>query len=222
MINYQTYKTDKLSQDYIDDLYFKLLKLKSAFVYIKFGDNNFILTKEKSLFSVDDFDLFLEQANSNVYYKTIFGEPKKYSKKDVELFKRYLTEYKPKMSKVYGNKYLFGSVAVRTNNGQFITTIRGKETLDDYTIVNNVDYVNHIVIVSGEKATLNAPLLDVMFKNPRVKAVVHINHYYDDKLPYYPYAFPGTVRDSDRCNKTSFNIVNHGLVILLDKDGVIF
>ena len=119
---------------------------------------------------------------------------------------------------IYGDKYIFGSIAVKTDSG-FITTIRGKENLNDYTIVYDVDHINHTLNVIDKKATLNAPLLDYLFKNEKVKVIVHINHEFDDKLPYYDYAFPGTVRDSTRNNKTSFNIKHHGVIYLFDKNG---
>ena len=119
---------------------------------------------------------------------------------------------------IYGDKYIFGSVAVKTYKG-FITTIRGKENLNGYTIVSNVNHINHTLNVINLKATLNAPLLDYLFKNEKVKVIVHMNHEYDDQLPYYDYAFPGTVKDSIRNNKTSFNIKHHGLIYLFDKNG---
>ena len=73
---------------------------------------------------------------------------------------------------IYGDKYIFGSVAVKTDKG-FITTIRGKENLNGYTIVSNVNHINHTLNVINLKATLNAPLLDYLFKNEKVKVIVH-------------------------------------------------
>ena len=131
----------------------------------------------------------------------------------------YIQKYKDIMQKnIYGDKYIFGSVAVKTDKG-FITTIRGKENLNGYTIVSNVNHINHTLNAINLKATLNAPLLDYLFKNEKVKVIVHINHEYDDQLPYYDYAFPGTVKDSIRDNKTSFNIKHHGVIYLFDKNG---
>ena len=117
----------------------------------------------------------------------------------------------------YNGKYYFGSVAIKTTNG-FITTIRGKEDLNEYTLVENVDHDNHIINVLNKKATLKAPLLDYIFENRKVKAIVHL-HEFDNKLPFYDYAFPGTLKDSVRINTTSFNIMYHGVIYLFDKNG---
>ena len=57
-----------------------------------------------------------------------------------------------------------------------------------------------------------------MDKNRKVKAIVHL-HEFDNKLPFYDYAFPGTLKDSVRDNTTSFNIMYHGVIYLFDKNG---
>ena len=85
--------------------------------------------------------------------------------------------------------------------------------------IKKPDEENHVVYSSKKKATLNAPLLNQIFKNPKVKIIVHINHQYDNTLPFYEYAFPGTVRDSKRKNETCFNIKHHGVFWLLDEEG---
>ena len=83
---------------------------------------------------------------------------------------------------------------------------------------------------NGEKsrASLNAPLLHYIF---RVRHDAdYIVHYHEqhEELDTYPYAPPGTVRDSMRDNfrmvdldeKTaSFNIENHGCILIFDKEG---
>ena len=139
-------------------------------------------------------------------------------KNDLELYKQYIEKFKNKLTeKKYNGKYYFGSVAIKTTNG-FITTIRGKEDLNEYTLVENVDYDNHIINVLNKKASLNAPLLDYIFKNRKVKAIVHL-HEFDNKLPFYDYAFPGPLQDSVRDNTTSFNIMYHGVIYLFDKNG---
>lgn len=223
MINYQHINTKKLSNPTIDNLYKDLLKNKYQFLIIECQNKMYCLTKEKSIFEIDNEQTFVELANKDTYYKTsIKNNTHKedlYDKEDLNLYFKYLEQYKPLMSKnIYGDKYLFGSVAIRTKDNNFITTIRGKENFLEYTIVTDVNHDNHTIEVVDKKATLNAPLLDYLFKNPQVKAIVHINHYYDEKLPNYKYAFPGTTRDSIRANKTSFNIKFHGVIYLYDKD----
>jgi len=220
MINYKKFYISDVKDNIIDDIYRKLLKNKWHFVIIDVNGRLNVLTKEKSLFVINDEQQFIEAFRQDIYYKTvIINQNITVNQNDLDIYKKYIQEYRAIMQKnIYGDKYIFGSVAVKTKNG-FITTIRGKENLEDYTIVNNVDHASHILSVINKKATLNAPLLDYLFKNGNVKIIVHINHEYDDSLPYYEYAFPGTVRDSFRDNKTSFNIKYHGVIYLFDENG---
>ena len=99
-----------------------------------------------------------------------------------------------------------------------MTTGRGKHELDSLSYVYNVNNDKRKVYSAGGKASLNAPLLATCFDNP---AVDHIVHYHEqvEGLPTYPYAPPGTVRDSTRPNHTSFNIAEHGCMLLFDNEG---
>ena len=81
----------------------------------------------------------------------------------------------------------------------------------------NVNFIKNEIFVLNKKATLNAPLLANIFRNKKVKCIVHL-HIFDCKLPFYDYTFPVTQRDSLRNNKTSFNIKNHGVYYLFDKN----
>lgn len=110
---------------------------------------------------------------------------------------------------------LFGTVAVRCKKeGGFITTCRGKKELKEWTYVQNVDHENRTVYVSERKATLNAPLLDMIFRNnDNVDTIIHY-HEQIPELPTLNYAPPGTVRDSMRKVKSSFNIEGHGCFLL--------
>lgn len=220
MINYKLVNVDKLNEKNIEDNYRVLLSNKLHFILIRNNNKIYVLTKERSIFEIDDIDNFIESFNKDIYYKTIVDSNNYIvNEKDLSLYYEYIDKYRDIMMKnVYGDKYIFGSVAIRSDNG-FITTLRGKENLDDYTYVSKVDHVNHCVYVNGNKATLNAPLLDYLFKNKFVKAIAHINHEYDESLPYFDYYFPGTVKDSIRDNISSFNIKYHGVIYLFDKYG---
>lgn len=113
--------------------------------------------------------------------------------------------------------YVFGTVAVRCDRG-FLTTVRGKRELDGEAWVKEVDHESRVVRTALSKATLNAPLLDNIFKRvPRAVSILHYHKQYEG-LPSLPYAPPGTVRDSDRDIKGSFNIEDHGCFILFDED----
>lgn len=118
---------------------------------------------------------------------------------------------------------LFGCIAARVPNSEgFVCSTRGKSSLGTWVHVLRVDHLNRVVHVVGsdacgesQKATLNAPLLDRIFRNDqRVQAIVH-THKTGTKLKTYPYAPPGTVRDSQRnLDATDFEIEHHGSFFL--------
>lgn len=219
-MNYKEFKINSLNDDIINQIYNDLLNNKWSFAILNINGLLKILTKEKSIFTIENKEIFLKNCKQDIYYKTIIDKENiKINKKDLKLYYEYIEKYKDIMQKnIYGEKYIFGSIAVKTDKG-FITTIRGKENLNDYTVVRHVDHINHTLNVTNKKATLNAPLLDYMFKNENVKIIVHINHEYDDNLPYYDYAIPGTEKDSIRNNTRSFNIKYHGIIYLFNKKG---
>lgn len=220
MTNYKKIYVSSIDNKIIDETYKNLLENKWHLVILDVNGVLNVLTKEKSLFNINNEQQFINDFKQDIYYKTIIiNKNISINENDLNIYNAYIQKYKDIMGKnIYGDKYVFGSVAVKTDKG-FITTIRGKENLNDYTLVNSVDHTNHTLNVENKKATLNAPLLDYLFKNEKVKVIVHINHEYDNNLPYYDYAFPGTVRDSIRNNKTSFNIKYHGVIYLFDKNG---
>ncbi len=219
MIKYLTLDWKHISDEAVDKAYIDLLNSDASFTVIKVNKKNHILTKEGSFFETDNLEGFIKEANNDIYFKTVECDNGDYSKEDLALYFRYLNKHKERMTRKYGDKYLLGSVAVRTKGDKIITTIRGKENFNEFTIISTVDYANNTVYICGKKATLNAPLLFNLFKNNDVKAIVHINHQYDDESPFLPYAFPGTVKDSLRDAKESFNISHHGLFWLFDDKG---
>lgn len=220
MSNYRKIYVSNINSEIIEEIYRSLLENKWHFVILDVNGVLNVLTKEKSLFVINNEQQFINEFEQDTYYKTIINNQNMIvNENDLKIYKEYIKKYKDIMLRnIYGDKYIFGSIAVKTENG-FITTIRGKENLNEYTLVNCVNHTNHTLKVSNKKATLNAPLLDYLFNNDKVKVIVHINHEYDNNLPYYDYAFPGTVSDSIRNNKTSFNIKHHGVIYLFDKNG---
>lgn len=218
MEEYRIVNINKFNDD-IDTLYSELLDKKEQFIFISCDNLKYALTKEKSLIPIKDKKTFLNIFKNDIYYKSIIkNDVININKKDLELYRYYIQKFKKKLTeKKYNDKYYFGCVAVKTNNG-FITTIRGKQNLNEYTLIENVDHKNHTISVINKKATLNAPLLDNLFKNNKVKTIVHL-HEFNNNLPFYDYAFPGTERDSVRDNTMSFNIMYHGVIYLFDKNG---
>ena len=207
------------NEENINQLYKELLDKKYPFLLLKWENKKYILTKEKSLIEIKNEKKFLENIRKDIYYKTIIKEENKNEiGKDLNIYKTYLNKYKDKIvKKRYNHKYYFGCIAVKLKKG-FITTIRGKDNLEEYTIVEKVNHKKYRIEVSNKKASLNAPLLDYLFKNKKVKTIVHL-HEFDNSLPYYDYAFPGTVKDTIRNNTTSFNIKHHGVIYLYDEKG---
>jgi len=217
MINYTTVNAQILSDGIIDHAYADLLNSKAAFCILNTADGFYILTKEKSFFKTDNLQEFIKQANEDVYFKTVESENGKYSRQDLDLYHKYLNEYKNQMSEKHGLAgYLFGTVAINSLQNNMITTTRGKDNLKEFTLVTGVDFDKQIVHTHGKKATLNAPLLYNLFKIDGVKSIVH-THQFDESLPFLPYANPGTIRDSLRKVNGSFNISAHGVFKLFDE-----
>lgn len=219
MTKYEKINVLNLNEETINLIYKNMLEKKLHFTILKQNKNHYVLTKEKSIFEIKNEKHFVKKYEKNKFYKTVvLNEEQKINKEDLNLFFDYINKFKDKMMTVYGDKYLFGSIAVKTDNG-FITTLRGKENLDSFVLVKSVDHKARIIYTINNKATLNAPLLDNCFKNKKIKAIVHLNHNFDKNLKTYSYAFPGTKKDSLRTNKTSFNIAYHGLIYLFDENG---
>ena len=221
MSNYKKIKLTSVEDKFINEVYSELLLNKWHFVILDIDNQLKVLTKEKSIVDIDDEQEFLNSYLNDVYYKSkIIESCESLNNLDIDLYYKYIEKFKHSLEKnIYGGKYLFGSVAVRNDNG-FITTIRGKENLNNFTIVYDVNHKDHIVKVANKKATLNAPLLDYIFKkNKNIKVIVHLNGEFDNYLPTLEYAFPGTEKDSIRNINTSFNIRHHGLVYLFNETG---
>ncbi|MES3004848.1 MAG: phosphopantothenoylcysteine decarboxylase [Patescibacteria group bacterium] len=89
---------------------------------------------------------------------------------------------------------VFGTFAIRKPNG-FLTTTRGKKLGEkSISFVTNVDHENRIVY-ANQKATLNAPLLHMLFQeNPHIKYLVHGHELIGEKTQDM-YQFPGTAGD---------------------------
>ena len=218
MEKYRVINDNNFKKD-IDTLYNELLGKKEHFVFISYNNLKYALTKEFSLIPIKNTKTFINSFKDDIYYKSIIKSGEIYvDKNDLQLYKNYIQKFKKQLTeKKYNNKYYFGCIAVKTNNG-FITTIRGKQDLNEYTLIEKIDHEHCTISVFNKKATLNAPLLDHLFKNEKVKAIVHL-HNFDNNLPFYDYAFPGTIKDSIRANGKSFNIRYHGVIYLFDKNG---
>ena len=212
-------------KELVDVAYTSLLESRASFIIAndtKKLDDKFIVTKEKSEIPLQECDLprFIVSSIKDEYYSTEFSEEKRTPCSSD--FEHICNKYSQQLISGYdfSRNILFGCVALRNNNG-FIVSSRGKRAMNETTDVVYVDHDNRKVKIRGnKKASLNAPLIDMVFKTvPKAVSVVHY-HQTDNELITLPYAFPGTIRDSLRnIPGHSFNIEYHGTFLLLDKEG---
>jgi hypothetical protein len=209
-------------EELIGAAYSIVLEAKATAVFANDTTNlqqKFAITKERGVHPLSQGELaaWIWEMVNDEYYST--NVAKDWPNDDAEAIsktKELIKLYADRFTKVEGG-LVFGTVAVRTSNG-FVTTARGKRELDSVAYVVSVDHAQRAVYSAGGKASLNAPLLARAFQNKQVEYIVHY-HEQVDGLPTYPYAPPGTVRDTDRPNHSSFNIEEHGCILLFDKDG---
>lgn len=187
-------------------------------------DQVYAVTKERAIHPMPRKDIpgWIAEAIQDQYYHTdAHLQPEMASVSPSDDLRLLLQRFELRFRPVEGG-LIFGTAAIRLSNGGFITTSRGKKELSTFVVVMRVDHDQRVVHVSGEsKATLNAPLLDCIFKNNlEVHAIVHC-HDQEPNVATYGYAPPGTVRDSTRIvsETTSFNIERHGCFLLFDKNG---
>jgi hypothetical protein len=184
----------------------------------------YAVTKERGVhkLTMEEMGEFILKTTKDEYYRTVQSEGTLQLAQSFDMASTFNT-----LKKQFGpcfkpvpEGYVFGTIAVRHPNGGFLTTGRGKTELDDQVFVREVIHKERMVITLGEKkASLNAPLLDWIFRtNPNVNAIVH-THMLDLWHPQLDYAPPGTVRDSQRNVTKTFSIRNHGAFYLMDKDG---
>ena len=130
MISYKKIYVSSIDNKIIDEVYKRLLENKWNFVILDVNDVLHVLTKEKSLFNINNEQQFINSCEQDIYYKTIIDNKSiSINKNDLNIYNVYMQKYKDIMKKnIYGDKYIFGSVAVKTDKG-FITTIRGKGQL---------------------------------------------------------------------------------------------
>jgi hypothetical protein len=191
----------------------------------------YVRTKEGGVHAMPNHDLaaFLWEVMTEQHYRTEVEsaalEAPPPSPTGVHRLKALIAHYRqaqPGLFVTTDDGLVFGTAAVRNSpraEPGFWTTSRGKRELDDVAYVREVNHQQRVVTVAQGKASLNAPLLDTIFKAmPHVTAIVH-GHIQDPALQTLPYAQPGTVRDSQREIKGSFNIEGHGCFYLLDESG---
>lgn len=211
------------NEELIRAAYSIVLEAKATAVFANDTSNlkqKYAVTKERGVhpLGIDEIPFWIYTLLNDNYYKSVEKNIGDAPEHVYAKLRSLIQEYKDEFFLTEAG-LIFGTIAVRHCKG-FLTTGRGKRELDSFSLVDYVDHSNLIVHVKdGTKASLNAPLLANTFMNPLVD---HIVHYHKElpNLPTFPYAPPGSRRDSIRPNTTSFNIKEHGCMLLFNKDGV--
>ena len=170
----------------------------------------------------------LQAMVEDIHFRTECGNLERHEDESSRvLMDKLLKRYSGSFTKPWaGETRKFGSIAVRRSDGLMIATPRKKPAAEDLTskhcpcvlVANEVFSVK----TSGEKATMNAPLLwDVLQQHREAAAVVHLHEFLGGNfVQTFPYAPAGTARDSLRGDlPKKFNIQNHGFVACVGKDG---
>lgn len=173
-------------------------------------DKKIAITSDGACFEIN-FDEHVEMMDKLIkdsFYKTILTNHKyDLSNEDCELISNY-----PKYEK---DGSIFGCFAIKKTEG-FITTTRGKKKgVEKTAFVSKVDHEN-LIVYANEKATLNAPLLDMFFsENPDFNYILH-GHDLEGIQVDKEYSFAGTKRDNKYAIKTE-----EGQKVMLNHHGYI-
>lgn len=215
-------------EELIDAAYDIALESKATAVIandLKDLNTKHIVTKEKGVleYKEDDYYKFILDCIEDEYYRTVRVDGK-FKLHNVDLLEEYKLKYTDKFTKTCGKeRYVFGTIATCDRKDYTITaTIRGKKDLEEWVSFRVDDNSKKVLVKNlSKKPTLNAPLLNNIFKSfDKVNIIVHF-HEQVDELPTLEYAIPGTVRDSLRdltgngCDK-GFNIKGHGAFLFFE------
>jgi len=207
-------------EELIDAAYDIVLESKATAVFAndaKDLQTKYAVTKDRSEheLTIDTCADFILDRMDEKYYFTNIKMESTISVFDMMTMTGIIEERWKMFTKV--KDMLFGTVALRLDKKEFLTTGRGKNELTDIVKVRSVNHDKRRVTTELSKATLNAPLLDKIFKgNRKVKFIVH-SHKEEENIPTFAYAIPGTDMDSKRRVSTSFNIEGHGSFKLYDR-----
>lgn len=188
--------------------------------------SKFVLTKEGAEHPVSNEWLpqFLWGLMNQSYYRTQSVAPVESPESPLALrLKALIATYRetqPGLFVTTPDGMVFGTLAVKQAGATgFWTTGRGKRELDEVSYVQSVCHHTRCVVTEGGKSSLNAPLLDNIFQtNPDAAYIVH-GHVQQGYLPTLPYALPGTVEDSIRNVRGSFNVDKHGCFLVFNEQG---
>lgn len=168
-------------------------------------NNKYMLTQDMSVIPVS-FDDHIDRINTLLtsnFYKTQVVDIGIVNKDELGLAGVY--------PRTTINGRIFGCFAVRETDGRFITTARDKS--NGLVSIANVDHKRRTIYAS-DKATMNVPLLDMIFKMDRDVEIILHDHQILDNVPTYTYQSPGTDKEAELGMKFDpiFNIEGHGYI----------
>ena len=172
----------------------------------------FAVTQDGAVFECgfDEHVLLIDRVISSEFYRTDIVE---------DSYTLNLTEVQVKQTyptyRADGRSY--GCFAVRSDIG-FITTTRGKKNgRDAVTHIKSVDHLTRTITAFPEKATLNAPLLDMCFRlNPTFTILLH-GHKQIGRRVHDRYEFAGSDGDlnfaTPMLSGEEVLLTNHGYLV---------
>ena len=206
-----------------------LLESKAVTVFANDAKNlmqKYAVTKERGVHTIFNNDVmqWIIDRMKEKYYSTKTAKTDNVNEEQLrhkEYLNKLLCEYRNNFIET-DEGYVFGSGAMHIKDGEFVTTARGKNEVEDYAYVTSVDHgTREIICGTTKKASLNAPLFHYIFTSyPDVKQILHFHHQRED-LATVDYATPGTDMDSirDEAHGPSFNIKGHGCILGYDRCG---
>lgn len=193
-----------------------LLFQSKANIAFNTKDNKIIAyTQDGANFHVSDkeqVDLIVKLINEKFYTTQIVA----YNVESLSPDESYVLDNYPKYEQ---NGRIYGTFALRRDNG-FITTTRGKSGgVNNYCQVFSVNHQS-LQLTCSQKATLNAPLLDMILKrNSHIKYILH-GHELIGKKVHSQYEFAGTVGDNSYCVDLQSGelilLTHHGYIVGFD------
>jgi hypothetical protein len=166
-----------------------IFKYKISLSFIRKNSSTWALTLDGAEYQVSASDkkaLITKLLKSKFYKTELINNSFELTSEDLDIVETY--------PKYLSHDMVFGTFAIRKQQG-FITSTRGKKQgLKEVSFVQEVDHET-LTIKANNKATLNAPLLDKLFKlNPHLNYILH-GHELIGKSIHQEYEFAGTIGD---------------------------
>lgn len=192
LIGYKLY--DGNEEDLIKAAKLTLFESKANIVFANnpewAKDKKISLTQDGAVWKIDfeEHITLIHKLLSSKFYKTILNN---FNLKLNDIDKKVINTY-PTYNKDNRN---YGTFAIRKDNNSFITTTRGKNTgITDFSYINNINHDSKI-IYANKKATLNAPLLDMLFRNNSNINILYHGHKLTGEIIHNEYEFAGTDKE---------------------------